>query len=521
MAAAAQPTSGPPLGRTPSRSLMCKCGVVLSAFDSKTIHTWCDVRSRRFELIVAFVIVLNAICIGLETEFGEEHFTVFEDVVTVFFVLEMCMKIWQLGFLGYARNWRNLFDATLVGLAVGDMWMQLGVASTAQGDNRIIALRVLRLFRCLRLIRLFTIFKQLEVIMDAFFKAFTPVFWVSLLVIIFDYVCAVFLTQIVGHHAATWGDKEEQVYNWFGTVGNSMRTLMIIMTLAEWDGIVLVISEHMNGVIVFLFAVSYIFITAYTMLCIITGSISESLITAQRQDEAHMLEEVDNEHQAQAERVRELLSRLDVDGSGWISSAELKEAYNQPGNNVDAMLVALDAKMDFKDLTQLVELLESMGDGESDEPPEVAIDVVADALASVSGSAKAHAVMAAKHLFVQKEQDAKERFNELEAQIEKAKAKADSVDRKLNGLLARFDVDVPASDPTSPTMSPTNAGGNKLVKNASVLSQTKHHRRRLYKPSRTFNNRTEEASEMVKRHVPLTAQMVVPWARSHSGDHTL
>jgi len=366
-------------------------------------------------------------------------------------------------------------------------------------------LRVLRLFRCLRLIRLFAIFRELEIIMDAFFKAFTPVFWVSLLVVLFDYVCAVFLTQMVGHNAAMWGDKEDQIYNWFGTVGNSMRTLMIIMTLAEWDGIVLVVSEHVNGLIVFLFAIVYIFITAYTMLAIITGSISESLITAQRRDEVHMLEEADSAGQLQAERVRNLLSRLDVDGSGWISSAELKEAYSQPGNNVDAMLLALDGKMDFKDLTQLVELLESMGDGESGKPPEVAIDVVADALACVSGSAKAHAVMAAKHLFVKKEQDAKERFGELESQIEEVKSNVVSVDKKLNSLLAMYGVDLPTPTPGSPSRS-------KLSHNASVLMGSKH-RSRLRGASRSFTRR-EGAAGMLQRHVPLTANMSLSWPRA-------
>merc|ERR1712226_1478402 len=103
----------------------------------------------------------------------------------------------------------------------------------------------------MRIVRLFKMFHELQIIMEAFIKALHTVMWVGLLTVILNYICAVFLTQTIGHNAEIWGEHEDDILEWFGGIGNSMRTLFIIITLAEWDTIALVVSKEVNGCIVF------------------------------------------------------------------------------------------------------------------------------------------------------------------------------------------------------------------------------------------------------------------------------
>merc|ERR1719484_72749 len=100
------------------------------------------------------------------------------------------------------------------------------------GGSRL--LKLLRMFRVMRIVRLFKMFHELQIILEAFVKALHTVMWVGLLTVILNYICAVFLTQTLGHDADAWGDQAYKIERWFGTIGHSMRTLFIIITLAEW-----------------------------------------------------------------------------------------------------------------------------------------------------------------------------------------------------------------------------------------------------------------------------------------------
>merc|ERR1719460_2736737 len=121
---------------------------------------------------------------------------------------------------------------------------------------------------------------------------------------------------MVGQKAFLWGPDEAQVVTWFGSVGQSMRTLCFIMTLSEWDTVVLTLSRRLNGVLVLVAASGYIIVTAYTMLSLITGVICEALVTARRQDEEHKMQQMQESQKQFAEGIKDLLMTFDRDGSG-------------------------------------------------------------------------------------------------------------------------------------------------------------------------------------------------------------
>jgi hypothetical protein len=244
-------------------------------------------------------------------------------------------------------------------------------------------------------------FHELQIIMDAFLKALHTVMWVGLLTIILNYICAVFLTQTIGHNADMWGDEHrEDIEQWFGSIGNSMRTLFIIITLAEWDQIALIVSKHVNGFLVFTLAIAYITLTAFTMVSLITGIISEELVGAQREDEVHKLEQIEKGKTELAENVKNLLVNFDEDATGTLSVAEVKDGLNNPNLKLIDRLQALDITLEMEDFLSLISRLQDACGSE-----EIPIDDIAQALKHLSGTASSSSIWDLKMLLLQIQKD--------------------------------------------------------------------------------------------------------------------
>jgi hypothetical protein len=262
-------------------------------------------------------------------------------------------------------------------------------------------------------------FRALGIILQAFVKALNSVLWVVLLTIILNYICAVFLTETIGHMASEFEDTEVQksVELWFGSVGYSMRTLFIIMTLAEWDDIAMTLSDHINPIAVFTFAMTYILLTAFTMVSLITGSMTESLITAQREDEMSRMREIEESRRELSLRIREMLRSVDEDGSGTLSRAEVNQVLMDPENKLLTRLGTLDIDMDPEEFLAFVDKLPAK-DG------EVKIDDIAEAMEHMQGSAKASSVWDLRQSLIQVR-------THLESRLDRVESKLDRICSKL------------------------------------------------------------------------------------------
>lgn len=247
---------------------------------------WFDPEGDKFNVVIGLVIIGNAITIGFETEYGAEGFVAFEHVFNITFFIEMCLRIRLMGKEYFSEPW-NVFDFTLVTIGTLDLWILPLLTIRGGGLHDVTALRMLRmvrLVRVLRVIRLFRMFHHLYLIMQAFGKAFQIVLLMGVLVLILDYVCAIMLTQGIGQHAEMWeGEDSQKIKQWFGTIPGSMQTLFLVMTLTGWEDISITLVKQMPPGVVYPSIVLYIMVTAYTMLSLITGIISESLITAQQE----------------------------------------------------------------------------------------------------------------------------------------------------------------------------------------------------------------------------------------------
>lgn len=348
-----------------------------------------DVNSDRFNMGIGGVIVANAVVIGFETDLPENAiFTVMEHAFNVIFVCEMFLRLSSMRLRYFSEAW-NLFDCTLVVTGSLDLWIFPLMTGTHKRGGVASLMRLLRILRILRVIRIFRMFRELTLIAQAFINAFSSVCWIGTLVIIVDYICAVFLTRTLGHKASEWGDEhEEDIEMWFGSIGSSMYTLFMIMTLAEWDRICSVAMKEYPGVIFFFIA--YILVASYTMVSLITGVISESLITAQREDETNKIKSIEEGRRGLKYQLQRIFELMDTDGSGTISPDEIQEVILH-SSNVTKKLDALDIQLDSQELLEIYNTIlhtQKLVQGEeSIQQTEIPIADFVTAMAAIRGQA--------------------------------------------------------------------------------------------------------------------------------------
>ena len=244
------------------------------------------VESRIFSSVIMFVIVINAIALGLETSprvmsaAGPLLFAI-DTAALWIFTIEIGLKLW-LYKSRFIRDGWNIFDFIIVAIA----WLP------AAGP-----LSVLRALRILRVLRLMSIVPQMRTVVGALFKALPGMGSILAVLILVFYVAAVMATKLFG---AAFPE-------WFGSVGASMFSLFQIMTLESWSmGIVRPVMEVHPGA--WLFFVPFIVVTTFTVLNLFIALMVNSMHSLQSKTNESLLAEAEIAHDERGE----LLRRIDV-----------------------------------------------------------------------------------------------------------------------------------------------------------------------------------------------------------------
>ena len=213
------------------------------------------VESRRFDLLITALIVINAVTLGLETSetamaaFGP-LLVVIDHAILAVFVLELLARaaVYRLRF--FRDPWR-IFDLVVVAFAL--------VPATGN-------LSVLRALRILRVLRLISIVPSLRRVVTGFIRALPGMGSIMLLLALVFYVFAVMATKLYG----------QSFPEHFGTLGASLYTLFQVMTLEGWsDGVVRPIMEVYPWA--WLFFIPFIVATSFTVLNLFIGVIVSAM----------------------------------------------------------------------------------------------------------------------------------------------------------------------------------------------------------------------------------------------------
>ena len=213
------------------------------------------IESRRFDLAITVLIVVNAVTLGLETSERAMNaigplLVVLDRVILTVFVVELLARfaVYRTDF--FRDPWR-IFDLVVVGIAL----------MPATGG-----LSVLRALRILRVLRIIGMVPSLRRVVGGLIAALPGMGSIMLLLSLVYYVFSVMATKLFG---AAFPD-------WFGTIALSAYSLFQIMTLESWSmGIVRPVMEVFPWA--WLFFIPFIVSTTFTVLNLFIGIIVSAM----------------------------------------------------------------------------------------------------------------------------------------------------------------------------------------------------------------------------------------------------
>ena len=228
------------------------------------------IESRRFELAITWLIVVNAITLGLETSpavmaRGADMLHLIDHLLLGIFVAELLAKmmVYRLSF--FRDPWR-IFDLAVIGISL------LPASGT---------LSILRALRVLRVLRLISFIPSMRRVVGGLFAALPSMASIFLLLMLVFYVFAVMATKL---YSATFPEM-------FGNIAASAFTLFQVMTLEGWAGDVVrpVMQVHPNA---WMFFMPFILATSFTVLNLFIGIIVSAM---------------QNEHEAVVDETQQML----------------------------------------------------------------------------------------------------------------------------------------------------------------------------------------------------------------------
>ena len=224
------------------------------------------VESRAFSSVITFVIVINAITLGLETSprmmsVAGPVLLEIDTAALWIFTVEIGLKLWVYR-SRFTRDGWNIFDFVIVAAA----WLP------SAGP-----LSVLRALRIMRVLRLVSVVPQMRTVVGALFKALPGMGSILAVLILVFYVAAVMATKLFG----------EAFPVWFGSIGASMYSLFQIMTLESWSmGIVRPVMEQYPGA--WAFFVPFIIVTTFTVLNLFIALMVNSMQSLKAETDASL-----------------------------------------------------------------------------------------------------------------------------------------------------------------------------------------------------------------------------------------
>jgi voltage-gated sodium channel len=221
------------------------------------------VYSSAFELSIAFVILLNAISLGLLTMSGisdgaRQSFEAFDRLALYVYTAELVLRMISYGkkpWEFFRRGW-NVFDFLIVALS------PVFAGQTV----------VLRLLRLLRLIRIFRFLPEVKVLTISIVRSIPPLLSMSVLI---------FLALFIYGMAGVYLLGDDLPLHW-GDISIALTTLFILLTLENFP--VYLEEAILVTPLALPFFLSYIFIVVFTVLNVFIGIVLNAMDEARSEN---------------------------------------------------------------------------------------------------------------------------------------------------------------------------------------------------------------------------------------------
>jgi voltage-gated sodium channel len=227
------------------------------------------VYSSPFEMAISFVILLNAVSLGLLTmpgvsETARDTFETLDRYALYVYTAELVLRMISYGkkpWMFFRRGW-NIFDFLIVALS-----------PVFSGQTVI-----LRLLRLLRLIRIFRFLPEVRVLTVSIIRSVPPLLSMGVLIFLALYIYGMAGVYLFGEKIPVhWGD-----------ISIALTTLFILLTLENFptylEEAVLVSPWALP------FYLSYIFIIVFTVLNVLIGIVLNAMDEARSENRQRLAE---------------------------------------------------------------------------------------------------------------------------------------------------------------------------------------------------------------------------------------
>lgn len=251
---------------------------------------WCGrlVKNDLFERTTIVIIIFNSIAIGWDADhtarFGKADnlydgpigFIIVENFFATYFTGEILIRLFAYKHIcGWMFDGWFLFDSLLVMFMVTETWV-LPAMGGESPLGQFSILRLLRLLRITRVAKLMRMFPELLMIVKGISAASRAVVWTAVLLVMVSFTWAILFTN--EYHQGSLPDEafgEEEVEFLFGSIGKSMRHLLVMGTILD-DVTYCTDTIRASGKMMMLFAfIVYILLNSFTLMNMLLGILVE------------------------------------------------------------------------------------------------------------------------------------------------------------------------------------------------------------------------------------------------------
>lgn len=343
------------------------------------------VKWRRFEHLMGAIIMVNAVCIGFDTQQrlearGKpmEKSTVFEDIEHVFlviYVLELIARVLANGRKIFLDPW-FLFDLFLVCIGSFSSWIWTPITKSQQrrgrldpgfdtGPDRIIGnllvFRMLRLLRLLRALRMMQHFRSMWRLVYGLLTSFDTILSTLSLLTLVLYICACLGVELIAQDPDLYLDPslEKIMETNFSSLGTCIMFLVQFVTLDSVAAVYMPICEKKPLLIIYF--VGLILVVSISLMNLVMAKIVEGALDAASKDRELENEQRKEQIRSLMPKLRDLFQRMDKDGSRKV---ELQEVENIDVAELPEDLANL---LKIDSMRELFEILDVDGSGEIEQ----------------------------------------------------------------------------------------------------------------------------------------------------------
>jgi hypothetical protein len=322
------------------------------------------VTNPKFDFLLGFIIVSNAVTIGMESTFSRKGESlplwlhVCEYSVLVIYIFELVFRVYALGPTEASKsNWIR-FDAVLVLSGVMNLLIHLTSAEGALGKvmDNINMLKMVRLFRLARVVRLLTQFRTLWMLVQGLMSCVMPMIWTSLIMLVVVYVFAV-----AGMELITADTDSPEPYGeatlMFDSVFKAMMTLIQFITLDSISTVYRPIAEYNPWLSIYFLV--FLLIGPIALMNVITAIQVEALFRTAGDDHEAKKAWERMKRKTMTPKLRSIFMALDADESGEV---DLEELLNAP----DEVKESLTRIVDLDQMEEIFRMLDFDGSGAID-----------------------------------------------------------------------------------------------------------------------------------------------------------